>query len=55
MPIVINEWIAEPTREGEGAPAPESSSREGDKGPPKPRAIEAIVRRLHERMARVRE
>jgi len=53
MPVVINEWVAEPAAEEKAAAEPPKGDESGAQ--PNPRAIEAIVHRLHERRARVRE
>jgi hypothetical protein len=55
MAVVINEFevVAEPPRQSEGAPAPGRGSEPTPQAST-PRDVERIVRRLHERHARVR-
>jgi hypothetical protein len=53
MPVVINEWIAETAPEAEKAAAEPPKGDES--GAPNPRAIEAIMRRVHDRAARIRD
>jgi hypothetical protein len=53
MPVVINEWVAETAPEAEKAAAEPAKDDSG--APPNPRAIETIMRRVHDRHARIRE
>jgi hypothetical protein len=54
MPVVINEWVAETAPEADKAVA-EPAKADEPGAPPNPRAIETIMRRVHDRHARIRE